>query len=64
MRPERSIERIHGARLLALSGAPAPVCAAHVQLKHGGFKVVGETLLKLFTIHVVGKGKPLYDYVK
>ena len=31
-------------------------------VKHGGFKVVGETPLKLFTVHVVDKGKPLYDY--
>jgi hypothetical protein len=31
-------------------------------IKHGGFKVVGETPLKLFTVHVVDKGKPLYDY--
>ena len=33
-------------------------------VKHGGFKVVGDTPLKLFTVHVVDKGKPLYDYVK
>ena len=32
--------------------------------KHGGFKVVGETPLKLFTVHIVDKGKPLYDYSK
>jgi quercetin dioxygenase-like cupin family protein len=32
--------------------------------KHGGFKVVGDTSLKLFTVHVVDKDKPLYDYVK
>jgi len=31
-------------------------------VRHGGFKVVGETSLKLFTVHVVDKGKPLYDY--
>lgn len=30
-------------------------------VKHGGFKVVGETSLKLFTVHVVDKGRPLYD---
>jgi quercetin dioxygenase-like cupin family protein len=33
-------------------------------VKHGGFKVVGDTSLKLFTVHVVDKGKPLYDYGK
>ncbi len=30
--------------------------------KHGGYKVVGDTPLKLFTVHVVDKGAPLYDY--
>ena len=33
-------------------------------VKHGGFKVVRETPLKLFTVHIVDKGKPLYDYSK
>jgi len=31
-------------------------------VKHGGFTVVGSDSLKLFTVHVVDKGKPLYDY--
>jgi len=31
---------------------------------HGGFKVVGDTPLRLFTVHIVDKGKPLYDYAK
>jgi quercetin dioxygenase-like cupin family protein len=29
-----------------------------------GFTVVGDKTIKLVTIHVVDKGKPLYDYVK
>ena len=33
-------------------------------VQHGGFKVVGDTPLKLFTVHIVDKGKPLYDYAK
>lgn len=33
-------------------------------VKHGGFKVVGDTSLKLFTVHIVDKGKPLYDVGK
>ena len=33
-------------------------------VKHGAFKVVGETPLKLLTVHIVDKDKPLYDYVK
>ena len=32
--------------------------------KHGAFKVLGETPLKLLTVHIVDKNKPLYDYVK
>ncbi|MBS0399888.1 MAG: cupin domain-containing protein, partial [Proteobacteria bacterium] len=31
-------------------------------VKHGGFKVVGDAPLKLFTVHIVDKGRPLYDY--
>lgn len=33
-------------------------------VKHAGITVVGDTALKLFTVHVVDKGKPLYDYGK
>ncbi len=28
---------------------------------HGGYKVIGTKTLKLVTVHVVDKGKPLYD---
>jgi|SRR6478735_4625932 len=31
---------------------------------HGGFKVVGDRTVKLLTVHVVDKGKPLYDVTK
>jgi quercetin dioxygenase-like cupin family protein len=31
---------------------------------HAGFKVVGQQPLKVFTVHVVDKGKPLYEWVK
>lgn len=31
-------------------------------VKHAGFKIIGDTSLKLFTVHIVDKGKPLYDY--
>ncbi|MFZ6798267.1 cupin domain-containing protein [Undibacterium sp. Di24W] len=30
-------------------------------VQHGGFKVIGDTSLKLFTVHIVDKSKPLYD---
>ncbi|MDN3920740.1 cupin domain-containing protein [Roseateles violae] len=33
-------------------------------IKHGGFTVVGDSPLKLLTVHIVDKGKPLYDYVR
>lgn len=45
--------------------SPLPTGASLLNLrdvKHGGFKVVGDTPLKLFTVHIVDKGKPLYDY--
>ena len=31
---------------------------------HGGYRIVGDTPLKLFTVHVVDKGAPLYDWRK
>ena len=34
------------------------------EVRHGGFTIVGDTPLKLFTVHVVEKGQPLYDYAK
>jgi quercetin dioxygenase-like cupin family protein len=33
------------------------------EVPHAGFKVVGPEALKLLTVHVVDKGKPLYDWV-
>jgi quercetin dioxygenase-like cupin family protein len=39
-----------GAPVMALRDAP-----------HAGFTVVGDKTLKLFTVHIVDKGKPLYD---
>jgi len=31
---------------------------------HAGFTVVGDTPLKMLTVHVVDKDKPLYEWVK
>lgn len=31
---------------------------------HGGFKVVSDAPIRLVTVHVVDKGKPLYDGMK
>jgi hypothetical protein len=33
-------------------------------VNHAGFRVVGDTSLKLFTVHIVDKGKPLYGYAQ
>ena len=60
---------VQGASVQAPGKDPAmlPTGASLLNLrdvKHGGFKVVGETPLKLFTVHIVDKGKPLYDYSK
>jgi quercetin dioxygenase-like cupin family protein len=34
------------------------------EVAHGGFKIIGDKTLKLLTVHVVDKGKPLYDSPK
>jgi quercetin dioxygenase-like cupin family protein len=31
---------------------------------HGGYRVVGDTPLVLLTVHIVDKGKPVYEYVR
>jgi hypothetical protein len=31
---------------------------------HAGYKVVGDKPLKLYTVHVMDKGKPLFDGVE
>jgi quercetin dioxygenase-like cupin family protein len=31
-------------------------------IRHAGFTVVGETSLKLFTVHIFNKGVPLFDH--
>lgn len=31
---------------------------------HGGFKVAGDKTIKIFSVHIVDKGKPLYDLSK
>ena len=33
-------------------------------IPHAGFKVVGDKTIKLLTVHIVDKGKPLFDWVK
>lgn len=53
--------------LIQLPGKPPQMMAAGTPVwnlrgaVHGGFKVVGDKPLKLYTVHVVDKGKPLFD---
>ncbi len=32
--------------------------------RHGGYTIVGDTPLKLFPVHIVDRGAPLYDCQK
>lgn len=43
---------------------PFPTGFSSVNIRdvpHGAFKVVGDKTVKLLTVHIVDKGKPLYD---
>jgi quercetin dioxygenase-like cupin family protein len=58
---------LQGARVQVAGKEPTtlPTGATLMNLrdvKHAGFTVTGDTALKLFTVHVVDKDKPLYDY--
>ena len=60
---------LQGASIQAPGQAPSALPTGLTSLnlrdvKHGDFKVIGDTPLKLFTVHIVDKQKPLYDYVK
>lgn len=60
---------LQGATIQAPGKDPATLATGATLLnlrdvKHAGFKVVGDVPLKLFTVHVVDKGQPLYDYAK
>lgn len=56
--------------MVEISGKPAFALATGDSLlnlrdvPHAGFKVVGDKTIKLLTVHVVDKGKPLYDWVR
>jgi quercetin dioxygenase-like cupin family protein len=58
---------LQGATVQAPGQAPMQLAAGTTLLnlrdvKHGAFKVVGDQPLRYFAVHVVDKGKPLYDY--
>lgn len=41
---------------------PTGIAAVNVRdVPHGAFKVIGDKTVKLLTVHIVDKGKPLYD---
>jgi mannose-6-phosphate isomerase-like protein (cupin superfamily) len=43
---------------------PIPTGAVGLNVRdvpHGAYKVVGDKTIKLLTVHIVDKGKPLYD---
>jgi quercetin dioxygenase-like cupin family protein len=58
---------LQGAMIQPPSGAPVMLATGATLMNqrgvvHAGFKVLGDTPLRLFTVHIVDKGKPLYDY--
>jgi len=58
---------IQGATVQSPGQAPGPLPTGTTLLnlrdvKHGAFKVTGDTPLRYFAVHVVDKGKPLYEY--
>jgi uncharacterized cupin superfamily protein len=63
---EESFYILEGATVELPDGKQVPFAAGIVgvnvrDVPHGAFKVVGDKSLKLLTVHIVDKGKPLYD---
>ena len=61
---EEAVYALEGATLLLPDGTerPFPTGAAVINVRdipHGGFKVGGDKPLKMLTVHIVDKGKPL-----
>jgi hypothetical protein len=46
----------------SLQSMAVGACLFLRDVEHAGFQVVSHESLKLFTMHVVDKGAPLYDY--
>ena len=44
--------------------ADRPGGAEAIAEQHAGWTVVGQKTIRLLTVHVVDKGKPLYDWVR
>ena len=63
---EESFYVLEGGTIELPDGKQVPfttgVAAVNVRdVPHGAFKVVGDKPVKLLTVHIVDKGKPLYD---
>jgi quercetin dioxygenase-like cupin family protein len=60
---------IQGAMVEPLGQAPVMLATGTTlfnlrDVNHGALKIVGDTSLKYFAVHVVDKGKPLYEFAK
>ena len=60
---------LEGGTIELPDGKQLPVSTGAVGLNvrdvpHGAYKVVGDKTIKLLTVHIVDKGKPLYDTPK
>lgn len=63
---EESFYVLEGGTIELPDGKQVPfatgISAVNVRdVPHGAFKVIGDKTIKLLTVHVVDKGKPLYD---
>jgi len=66
---EEAVYVLEGATLGLPDGKeiPFPTGAATLNVRdvpHAGFKVVGDKTLKMLTVHIVDKGKPVMELVK
>lgn len=66
---EEAVYVLEGATLELLDGRQQPMSpgAATINVRdvpHAGFKVIGDRPLKLLTVHIVDKGKPLLEAAK
>jgi hypothetical protein len=58
-----------GASLETPDGKPVTLAAGTASINvrdvpHGAFKVIGDKTLKLLTVHIIDKGKPMFTPVK
>ena len=59
---------VQGASIQAPGKAPGQLAEGRSLLNlrdipHGGFTIVGEQALKVFTVHIVDKGQPIYHWL-